>query len=139
MTATVIRQLFEAALVAVNSAIPIAYENFNYTPVNGVAYQRVNLLLSNPTNPEIGAQATGGFYVESGIFQVTLRWPYNTGPAALMVQAEAIRAAFYQGRTLTATKNTIIIAATPTIAPGMIDGDRWSVPVKVRFTANCFS
>ena len=65
--------------------------------------------------------------------QVTLRYPLNTGPAAAAARAEAIRTAFPRGLSLTSGAVKVTVSDTPEILPAYIDGDRYAVPVRIRF------
>jgi hypothetical protein len=138
MSAALVRSLLETALAAVAPPIDTEWENTIYTPVSGVPYQRANLLLTDPQNPSITGTNFQALTRELGIFQVTLRYPLGAGNGAAGVQAERLRAAFPMGQTFQSGLTTVIVSRTPTISSGRIDGDRWSVPVKISFFANCF-
>ena len=136
MTLLALRQVFENALTAVDSSFPTAWENALFVPVNGIAYQQVDLLLANPQNPTISNPAANNFFRENGIFQVTLMYPLNVGPKDAYTKAQALRAAFPYGKSFASGTMTVIVQRTPTVSPGRVDGDRWSVPVKIPFFAN---
>lgn len=108
------------------------FENTVITPVNGQAYQIINHFLAEPQNPEQG----GKFFIENGYTQVSLAFPVAVGKGAALDMAQKIRDWFYKGLSLAAGGVTVIINRTPTIAPGAVAGDRYFVPVKIRFTAN---
>jgi hypothetical protein len=136
MSLLTLRQLLEQALVAVDITISTAWENSVFIPINGIPYQVVDLLLADPENPTIGSPVVPQFYREKGIFQVTLKYPINTGPKDAYTKVQALRDAFPYRKAFTSGSMTVIVLRTPTVSPGRIDGDRWSVPVKIPFFAN---
>lgn len=113
-------------------ALATVFENDPYTPVNGTPYQQANLLFAEPDNPTMDK----AFKREQGIFQVTLRYPINIGTATVNARAELIRTTFAAGTRFTSGGITVTVETTPQVAPGFKDGDRWAVPVKIRFYAN---
>ena len=78
------------------------------------------------------------FVRELGVFQVNLNYPQGGGYAATYAKAQALRDAFFQGKTFTSGNITVIVSRTPTISPGRNDGDRWVVPIKISFFANVY-
>jgi hypothetical protein len=131
-----IRAALEARLQAMVGYLGDAntqFENVPLNPVGGTAYQVVNLLLADPVNPEISS-----YVQQPGFYQVTLRYPSgpsNAGPGGAIAQAQKIRDWFSWGLSLVKNSTTVQINRTPTIGPGSLDGDRYSVPVKIRFNA----
>lgn len=107
------------------------WENTLLAPTEGQPYQRVNFLFADPINPEMG-----GYAIENGFMQITLMYPLTKGAGDAMTYAQSIRDFFNKGLPLTASGANVVINRTPTIAPGAIDGDRYSVPVKIRFYAS---
>ena len=135
MSISSIRIALETHLNTISPAILTAYENVPFTPVTGVPYQKVFLLPATPANPTMG----DGYYREQGIFQVTLLYPLQAGPKTAADKAEAIRTAFKRGTTLTYNSVKVIIDRTPEISEGRVDGDRWSVSIKIRWFASIFA
>lgn len=129
---TNIRSALETALNSMNPALATAWENAPFTPISGTPYQAVNLLFAKPDNPTFG----GNMYREQGIFQITLFYPLQAGPANAAARAELLRTTFARGLSFINGGITTIIKETPEISPGSVDGDRWMVPVKIRFFAN---
>lgn len=108
------------------------WENTVIKPVDPLQpYQIVTILPADPMNPEMG-----GYAIENGFMQVSLRYPMNKGAGDAMTMAQAIRDHFYKGLSLAAGATMVQINRTPTIAPGAVDGDRYQVPVKIRFYAS---
>ena len=127
MSAVLIRQALEVGLAGM-TALQTAYENAKFTPVSGVPYQRVTLLLAQPANPEIGSS-----YTEQGFMQVDLCYPLDNGSRAAAARAGLIRTTFYRGAPFTASGVTVTISKTPEIMPGRVEADRWVVPVRIPF------
>lgn len=127
-----VRVALESRLAALTPALPTAWENVAYTPDLNTAFQRPTLLRAKPENPTIGAS----FYRETGVFQVMLCYPLNTGPAGADAQAELVRGWFPRASSVTASGVTVTIQGTPTIGPGASDGSFWCVPVSIPYYAN---
>lgn len=135
MSAIKIRAALETALAAMSPALSTAWENNAYAPpASTVAYQKAFVLFAEPDNAEYGAS-----YREQGIFQVTLCYPLQTGVGAAAARAELLRTTFKRGSTFTNGGETVIVTRTPEISSGTVDGDRWAVPVKIRFISGIIS
>ncbi|MDB5456219.1 MAG: hypothetical protein JWP92_1804 [Caulobacter sp.] len=128
MSTLKIRAALEAALSGLTPALDTVWENTAYTPSAGVAYQSAGLLLAEPENPELGQTV-----IQRGSLQVTLMYPQDGGPLPAATRAELIRATFRRGLSLTADGVVTMIERTPEIAAGSAVGDRYAVPVRVRF------
>ena len=113
-------------------AIDTAWQNVPYTPVTGRPYQAAYLLPAEPNNHSLG----DGSRQERGIFQVSLLYPPGQGTAAAGARAEMITELFRRGASFTKGDVTVQIERTPEIAGGREDGDRWMVPVKIRWFCN---
>ena len=130
-----IRAALETRLVAMAPLLATQWENAAFVPVACTPYQAVSLLMATPQNPTLG----DGFFRELGFLQVTLRYPQNAGAGAAGAQAQAIRAWFPRGLSLTAGGVSVTVSGTVDIQPGSIDGDRYAVPVRIPFFANIFA
>jgi hypothetical protein len=128
---TNIRSALEVALNAMSPSLSSAWENAPFTPVTGTAYQKVQLLFAEPVNSEFGRN-----YRELGYMQVTLFYPLLVGAALPAARAELIRSTFYRGAAFTSSGVTVTVSNTPEVSPGSVDGDRFAIPVKVRFFSN---
>jgi hypothetical protein len=129
-----IRAALETRLNAISPAIATAWESVPYTPVTGTPYQQVNLAVSDTQNPTLG----DGMYRVIGFLQVLLCYPPGTGPKAASARAELIRNQFQRGLGLSSGGTDVLIDRTPTIAPAIIDGDRYRLPVTIYFSADIF-
>jgi hypothetical protein len=132
MSMVSIRKALETALAGMTPPLATAWENVLFNPTTGVPYQQVNLLAADPNNPSMGDK----FRQEVGIFQITLKYTMQTGPGAADARAELLRSIFHRGATFTADGITVTIDRTPTVSMASQDGDRWSLPVKIRWYAN---
>lgn len=123
-----IRAALEERLAALGPALSTAYENQDFTPVPGTAYQRVNLLRADPEDPEFGPMKR-----HLGIFQVTLFYPQGDGPGTAEARADLLVAHFKRKTSLTKDGVVVTIDGTPRVLPGFNDGDRWVVPVRIPY------
>lgn len=131
MSRVSIRAALETALNAMSPALAPAWENVAYTPTPGTAYQAVSMLWARPVNNEISAN-----YRQDGIMQVTLRYPANAGSGAAAARAELLSTTFKRGVSLVSGLITVLITDQAEVMPGFTDGDRWAVPVRIRFSAH---
>lgn len=131
MSVVKIRAALETALNAMSPAVSTAWENHSFTPVTGTAYQRVNVLFASPENIEFGSR-----HREVGYMQVTLMYPLQIGTSTVAARAELLRTTFYRGASFTNGGVAVVIDQTPEVSPGGVEGDRYAIPVKVRFYAN---
>lgn len=131
MSIVSVRAALETKLNNMTPSLATAWENAPYTPVTGTAYQRVWLLTAEPSNPTMGDD----YYREQGILQITLYYPLQTGSSAAAARADLIRTTFKRGTSMTSGANTVIIDRTPEISSGRVEGDRWALPVKIRWFA----
>lgn len=135
MSQVSIRAALEVALAAISPALETAWENHAFTPpAPSVPYQRAFVLFAEPSDPEAG----NAIHFERGIFQINLMYPLQAGDSTARARAEAIRTAFYRGRSMTSGGITAVVEKTPEAGQGTVDGDRWFIPVKIRFFAQIF-
>lgn len=131
MSIVSIRAALETKLNNMTPALATSWENLLYTPVVGTAYQAAYLLPAIPDNPTMG----DSYYREQGVFQVSLFYPLQAGAKVAADRAQLIRTAFKRGTSMTSGAVTVRIDKTPEIGQGRADGDRWHVPVKIRWFA----
>lgn len=130
-----IRRGLEARLAAMTPALATAWENKGFTPVAGVPYQRARILPATPDNASQGSK----HYIEVGIFEIALFYPNGSGSADAQARAEAIRSWFKRGTTVTHGGVNTIVTHTPAKAQGITEGDRYVVPVSIRYQADIFT
>jgi hypothetical protein len=112
-----------------------AFENLEFTPVDGTPWQRLNFLPGQTENPTLGE----GFKREVGILQVTLFYPTKLGRGAAVARAEVLRAGFKRGTTLTEGTLRVMIHRDPFIGPGqVIDGAWYALPVSIPYFGDVF-
>jgi hypothetical protein len=124
MSISAIRSTLESALDGMTPALATAWQNVPFTPVVGTPYQRASLLLAEPDNQEFGAS-----FQEQGFLQVDLCYPQSVGSNAVEARAELLRTTFKRGTSL----GSLTITATPEVKPAYNDGDRYVIPVRIRF------
>lgn len=129
-----LRAALEKRLLAMTGVLATQWENTIIKPDGATPYQMVFFLPAEPSNPEMN----GTFFQENGFMQITLRYPTANGPGAgdAVAMAQAIRDWFPRGLSLTHGGVTVQINRTPAIGPGAVEGDRYSLPVKIRYFAN---
>lgn len=134
MSTVKVKAALEMALDAMVPALATAWPNVAFTPPidSSTPWQRADVLFAAPEDLEIGST----YHREQGVFLVTLSYPLQTGTGAAQTRAELLRGTFFRGATFTNAGVVVTIEQTPEIPAGFADGDRWVVPVKVRFFAN---
>jgi hypothetical protein len=134
MSTVKVKAALEMALDAMVPALATAWPNVAFTPPidSSTPWQRADVLFAAPEDLEIGST----YHREQGVFLVTLSYPLQTGTGAAQTRAELLRGIFFRGATFTNAGVVVTIEQTPEIPAGFADGDRWVVPVKVRFFAN---
>jgi len=129
-----ITKAFHARLDTVNPSLETAYESVSFTPIEGVPYQRVQLVPRTPENPTLGDT----YYREVGEFQIFLCYPSNKGTLDILERAELTRDAFKRGLTLVEAGTVITIMRTPSIGAPGITGTRLVVPIIVKYKVDVF-
>lgn len=136
MSTASVKIALETALKAGIGSMQVGWENAEFEPpTDGSAFVMANMLPANPENPTMG----DAFHREIGLFQVTLSYPLGSGAGKTFAKAEVVRALFPRGTTFTAGGVTTTIARTPAIGPGMKQGDRYVLPVRIPYFANVFT
>lgn len=135
MSIVKIRSALEIALFTMSPALSTAYENFPYKPELGVDFQSAVLFPATPDNTTLG----DGYYMERGIFSVTLHYAVENGSAAATTRAELIKALFKRGASFTSGGVTTVVEKTPQIGNGQVDDGRWVLPIRIRYYAQVFA
>lgn len=131
MSDLAVRRALETRLLAMSPALPCAMENVAFTPTQGTAYQRANMLPAAPDNTMLGPRE----WMEIGIFQVTLFYPEGAGSGAAQERAEAVRTHFKRGTTVSHSGITTIVTHTPAKAPAYSRDGWYVVPISIRYQA----
>ena len=129
-----IRTALETKLNALTPTLATAWESVPFTPVVGTAYQQVNLMIADTLNPTLG----GTHYRIKGFMQVLLCYPPNAGAKTAATRADLLVNHFKRGTSLTSGGITVIIDKTPSIAPALIDGVLYKIPVSIYFSADIY-
>lgn len=130
MSVVKIRAALSTALNGMSPALATVWENGAFKSTPGTAYQAVNMLYGTPVNDEMSSR-----HQEIGYMQVKLMYPVQAGINAAETRAELIRTTFKRGYTFTYSGITVLITDTPEISPGSVEGDRYALPVKIKFAA----
>ncbi|HYE46222.1 MAG TPA: phage tail terminator-like protein [Caulobacter sp.] len=137
MSEAAMRAAVETALMTLGWEDQTAWENRAFNPTAGVPYQRVTCGFGRPNHQENRAS-----YTQQGWMQVDLFYPSGddpdappSGPGEATARAESLRTIFWRGRTLVHAGIKTTIWEAPEIMTGRRDGDRYIVPVVVRFYA----
>jgi len=85
-----------------------AYDNVDFTPVNGTAWARVSNL---PAQPEPASIGVDGDDSHTGVFQISLMYPLNTGRSAILSKADAIATVFYPGASFTYSGQSVTVSS----------------------------
>lgn len=119
----------ETKLDAMIPSLPTAWENSEYKPVTGTAYQRVFDLRTETVNPTYG----DGQAREEGIFQVTLCYPLLKGKKDATTRAGLIRTHFKRGTTMTSNGISVRVKGTPHIAPARYEDGLYLIDVSISY------
>lgn len=134
MSDVAIRAALEQRLAAQAPALSTAYENVDFSPADGVPYQRVNLMRATPENPTFD-----GFTRELGILQVTLMYPLGAGPGVAELRAKALKEWFPRRLNISSGGIVVVIDGAAYVMAGFRDEDRWAVPVRIPYFSNISS
>lgn len=126
-----------AALVtAYRAAMPAlvsqtAYEGASFTPTTGVKWGQLNNLRAGADIASLGA---GGQDEHTGVFQIDVSVSENTGTAALLADADTLRAYFIAGRVFTYETQPVRVRRADVSPIRRVDG--WlRVSVSVTYSA----
>lgn len=129
------RQVIETALntwaVARTPALPVAWENAPFS-APATTYLRAFLMPADTSGFDLAG--AGRSYM--GVYQVNVVAPINTGPGAAEGIAGEIAALFPLNTLLTAGSLTLQVVSPVSVAQGMTDGERYTVPAWFRYRAN---
>ena len=109
--------------------IEVAWEGLDFTPTAD-AYLRGFYLPGLTTGAALGTDAPNRHV---GIFQIDCIYPIGRGWGDCAEMAEKVRAYFKRGTKLGDDDEIVISSASP--GPGMVDGDRYKIPVSISYWA----
>ena len=136
MSITNIRAALDTRLLSTPGGLPAqwtAWDNkgLKTQPTTTQAFQVVSLLPARPDNPTLTEETQ----IHNGIYQVLLYMPVSAGPLPGEAIAQAIVSHFYAGLTLTYGGQKVRIRGTPAIGAGYLSGERYCVPISVRYNS----
>lgn len=136
MSIAKVRAALETRLGTLAPALSSAFENKAFEPVAGTPYQRVYVLPARTLS--VGQDLRTRQL--TGIFQVSLFYPINTyqgasGITAVQTRADLLCAHFAAGTRLIFQGVRVNVDEPPSISTGFPDGDRFVVPVSIRYIA----
>lgn len=129
MTQQLIRSALDTRLETTPGMPEIVYEGEDYAPVAETPYAKVDLLPRRPANPTLDEQTQD----HGGVYQISLYFPRGADTGTMDALAGAVQTHFAAGTRLTAGIISLRIEGTPAIAAGFPTGDRWLVPVSIRY------
>jgi hypothetical protein len=137
MSQAIVRQALELTLstwaAAQSPAIPVAYENVEFTPPAG-RYVRA-FLLPAPTESLDLARVHRRYF---GVFQVSLVMPKGTGPAAAEALLASLSAAFPTSAPIVRTNVRVWLTQPMSAAPAIQEPDRYVIPVSAPYEAHVY-
>jgi hypothetical protein len=135
MSDALIRAAFESRLAtwaaAQSPAIPVAYENVNFTPPAG-RYVRCFILPANTQSETLD----GIHRKRMGIFQVDLCMPNGSGAGAAIALAASLDAAFPLTAPMTQSTLKIFLLSPMSPAAAIQRPDHFVVPVSCAYRAD---
>lgn len=134
MSSIKVKAALEIALNAITPALATAWPNVAFKPPTDAAipWQRADVLFAGPDDLEMGST----YHREQGVFLVSLFYPLQIGNNLALARAELLRSVFFRGASFTIEGVVVTIVQTPEIPAGSVEGDRWVIPVRIRFYAN---
>jgi hypothetical protein len=129
MSIAAIRAALDTALAGMSPTLETAHENSPFTPP-AEPYQRVFLRLSKPVGDEAGAT-----YTEAGYLQVSLYYPPDAGSADIDARVDLLRQTFARGASFTAAGVVVTMSDPGEVLAGLVAEGRWSVSVRLPFSA----
>lgn len=128
------KRCLERRLVALTPNIPTAFEGVSFTPPETM-YQRVQLMVKNPTDPTLGTYFTR----ENLQLQIFIVDKPNNGTAAALTRAELTRDWFKKGTTFQEGAFRLHVLTTPQVGSTAQIGTRTVVPVLIDVTVEIYN
>lgn len=114
---------------------PTALEGISFTPPSSGMYQRLQFVISRPTDPVLGT----GYYRENIEVQIFVVDKLDVGTTNAETRAELIRDWFHKGLTLTEGNFRMHVLKTPHVSSAAVAADKIIVPVLIPLTVEVFS
>ena len=131
-----IKIALETAIKTAFPTTPTNWENVAFNaPTDGSFWMAVHVMPASPANPTFGDE----FYRAVGLMQVTLSYPLGGGSGRAYSKASDIADVFPRGSTCTNGGIQVTVSGTPKIGPGMVQKDRFVLPITINWFANVFT
>ena len=122
-------------LANLSPKLPTALEGISFTPPKTGMYQRLQFVVSRPTDPVLGI----GYYRENIEVQIFVVDKLDVGTTNADTRAELIRDWFHKGLTLTEGTFRMHVLRTPHVSSAAVAADKIIVPVLIPLTVEVFS
>lgn len=120
-------------LASLSIGIPVYSQNDNKNPVANQAHALVYFMPAVVT-PVTTSQS--GMDQQSGIYQITLRYPSGQGSKDILEKADSIAQHYKAGQSLLAPLgNEVVKLLGAEIAPPVAESGWFSIPVSIKYTS----
>jgi len=116
-------------LNALGLSQPIAWDNVEFTPVEGTAWVRPTMIAGQSTLLDLSKNQAN-----QGLYQIDIFYPVDTGPNALLSALSDVYKHFKESQTLTYRTATIYLRQI-SLSPVIRDGIWYTGSVSVSFTS----
>lgn len=131
MSALKINAALVAAYRAILPTLPTAFEGVTFTSTVGSKWGQVANLRAGA---DVASLGVGGLDEHTGVLQIDISVPENTGTAALLRDADTLRAYFIAGRHFTYQDQTVRVRRADVSSIRRVDG--WlRISVSVTYSA----
>ncbi len=113
--------------------VPTAYEGASFTPTTGTKWAQLNNLRAGA---DVASLGVSGMDEHTGVFQIDVNVPEDTGTGVLLADADTLRAYFVAGRSFTYQTQTVRVRRADVSAVRRVDG--W-LRVSVSITYSAFT
>lgn len=123
----------DARTATISGTPPVALPNSKYEPTKGVLYLKVDLLPADTEGSSIGI-GNGGTDDYVGVYLINIFAPADDvdGKFAAYTMADTV-ADHYKEGTLLTYNGRVVRCESASLAPAQRSGDRWQVPVRIRY------
>lgn len=121
-------------LSALTPSLPTALEGISFVPPSTGLYQRLQFVVSNPTDPVLGR----GYYRENIEVQIFVVDKLDKGTTTAETRAEVLRDWFHKGLTLVEGNFRMHVLRTPHVSSAAVSADRIIVPLLIPLTVEVY-
>lgn len=127
-----IRKAFEKKLISYTPVNTISFEAAEFKAPTSGAYFVCRLIPAEVQNPTFG----DNYHREVGVFSVVVCTPVGKGSQLAALKAGELKELFYRSLSLFEGGDCVIVDRTPSIGSGYIDGNKYCIPVRIRYYSN---